>query len=290
MNFDTDPKSLAMIQANHARERYQELEEMLEFTSEEGKLDSHNLAIKIKLLKKVLFYTPPNELTLDKLCEAEATLEKLYNNVVELIQPISILTLRATSDKYAIKRPFWKAIFLGSSSVGRNFFRQLFWVAMFLISLICIRKLTTLPTNDPFYFVDPFLYGALGALIYIYKNISSYYTKRLLHPKKLATNWLRIFMGALTGALVVNLFSGFLNDINLAPIAIGFLAGYSVEFFYQILDKAISMIIPDKNNQDNPTIRLSPRQAQIETLTKQLQELDNEDDKATIRNLLEKMY
>jgi hypothetical protein len=286
--------STSLLKNTRCLDRYQELEELLEFAAENGKLDPPELAIKVKKFKKVLFYTPPDALTPEMICETEAELEKLYATFTELLSPVTALTLRTTSEKYAVHRSsLWKAIFLGSSSVGRNFFRQLFWVAMLLIGLICLRKLTMGGEEDSLAFVDPFLYGALGALVYLYKNLTDFYTRRILHPRKLATNWLRLFMGALTGALVVNLFGASLENAipgtNISPVALGFLAGYSVEFFYQALDKFINTITPKDKTQATSTVATTPRQTQMAILTKRLKEMTNEEDKAAIRRLLEKI-
>jgi len=283
---------LEETQVKHYRARYQELEELLEFAAESGKLDPPNLAIEVKKLKKVLFYSPPNMLTQEALCDTEARLEELYAILAELVSPVTVLTLRTTSEEYAVQRSWWGNVFFGSSSVGRNFFRQLFWIAMLLVGLISLRKLIGGP-EDPLAFVDPFLYGALGALIYLYKGLTKLYINRTLHPKKLSTNWLRLFMGALTGALIVNLFGQFFDsasaEMGVSKVAIGFLAGYSVEFFYRSLDRIIEIITPKAKTQTDSTVPMTPKQAQIETLTKSLKEMTNEADKATIRLLLEKL-
>ena len=110
---------------------------------------------------------------LDELCKAEAELERLYATVCELVAPVTLLTLRTTSQNYQVDRPWWKAVFLGSGSVGRNFFRKLAWVAVVLVALIFLREYFKLATDLDFgekflQFVDPFLYGALGALVYLY--------------------------------------------------------------------------------------------------------------------------
>jgi len=279
-------------QIKHYQARYQELEELLEFAAESGKLDPPSLAIEVKELKKVLFYSHPNTLTQEILCNTEARLEELYAILTELVSPVTVLTLRTTSEEYAVQRSSrWGSVFFGASSVGRNFFRQLFWIAVLLVSLISLRKLIGEP-KDSLAFIDPFLYGALGALIYLYKDLTKLYINRTLHPKKLSTNWLRLFMGALTGALIVNLFSQFFDtsaEMGLSHVAIGFLAGYSVEFFYQSLDRIIEIVTPKGKKQRDSTVPMTPKQAQIDTLTKSLKEMTNEADKATIRLLLEKL-
>jgi hypothetical protein len=284
---------LEETQVKHYQARYQALEELLEFAAESGKLEPPNLAMEVKKLKKVLFYSHPNTLTQEILCKTEARLEELYAILTELVSPVTVLTLRTTSEEHAVQRlSRWGRVFFGASSIGRNFFRQLFWIAMLLVGLISLRKLIGEPT-DPLAFVDPFLYGALGALIYLYKDLTKLYINRTLHPKKLSTNWLRLFMGALTGALIVNLFGQFFDsasaDLGVSKVAIGFLAGYSVEFFYQSLDRIIEIITPKGKTQKDSTVPMTPKQAQIETLTKSLKEMTNEADKATIRLLLEKL-
>jgi hypothetical protein len=290
------------------RERYIQLEELMEFAAETGKLNPPDIAIEVKKLKKVLFYTPPEHLNLDELCKAEAELERLYATVCELVAPVTLLTLRTTSQNYQVDRPWWKAVFLGSGSVGRNFFRKLAWVAVVLVALIFLREYFKLATDLDFgekflQFVDPFLYGALGALVYLYKGLTEHYINRTLNPKKLATNWLRIFMGSLSGGIIVHLFAEFIDMGNIvdgahqeasnqaALMALGFLAGYSVEFFYQVLDKLIRVITPKVGSMVDQEggVTATPKQLQIEMLTNRLKEMDNEDDKAAIRKLLDKI-
>lgn len=283
---------LEKTQIKHYQARYKELEELLEFAAESGRLDPPDLAMEVKEIKKVLFYSYPNMLTQEMLCDTEAKLEELYAILTELVSPVTILTLRTTSEKYAVERSQWSSVFLGASSIGRNFFRQLFWIAVLLVCLISLRKLVGNPT-DSLAFIDPFLYGALGALIYLYKDLAKLYINRTLHPKKLSTNWLRLFMGALTGALIVNLFGQFFEsastEMGVSLVAIGFLAGYSVEFFYQSLDRIIEIITPKSKIHKDSMVPMTPKQAQIETLTKSLKEMTNEADKAAIRVLLEKL-
>ncbi|HIE00935.1 MAG TPA: hypothetical protein EYP59_11715 [Thiotrichaceae bacterium] len=288
------------------RERYLGLEELLEFAAETGKLDPPELATEVKQLKKVLFYTDPDTLNLDELCKAEANLERLYATLSDLVAPVTLLTLRTTSQNYQVERPWWKALFLGSGSVGRNFFRKLAWIALILVSFIFFREYIKLATEldlgEKFlHFVDPFLYGALGALVYLYKGLTEDYINRTLNPKKLSTNWLRIFMGSLSGGIIVHLFAEFIDikDIisntgasnDAALMALGFLAGYSVEFFYQVLDKLIRVITPKAGGgvEGQGAVPASPKQAQIEMLTNRLKEMDNEEDKVAIRKLLDKI-
>jgi hypothetical protein len=283
-------------QSTKYQQRYLALEELLEFAVESGKLEPPELAVEVKQLKQILFYTPIEDLNTEEICQAEAKLEQYFTKIAQLISPVSLLTLRATNENYKIARPWWKTFFLGSGSAGRNFFRQLFWVAVVLISLMFLRQYMTIGEESKhsefLKFIDPFLYGALGALIYLYKSLTERYINRTLHPKELYTQWLRLFMGALVGGLLVNLLDILPNNdiVNnaVSAIVIGFLAGYSVEFFYNTLDKAINAITP-YTSVIQPAANMTPQQIQVDNLTKRLMEMNNEADKETIRRLLEKL-
>lgn len=299
--IDNEKKSFE-FQWLRCQERYRCLEELLEYASEYGKLERPNLATEIKQLKSVIIYTPIDQLDANKVCEIEAKLEKTYTIMAEMLHPVSVLTLRATSMDYQVTRPWWQALFLGCGSVGRNFFRKLFWVATGLI-LITLFLDIFLDNDQIRETIEPFLYGALGAVVSVYKNLTVRYINRTLHPYELSTDWLRIFMGGITGGIIVHVFSPFLPEtvigqdiqtteggLNVTNMAFGFIAGYSVEFFYQLLDKIIRSITPIADNSQEPKVATStPRQVQIETLSQSLKEMTDEKDKAAVRQVLEKI-
>ncbi len=54
----------------HAKcqQRYYQLEELLEYAVESGRLDPPHLAFEVKTLKKTLCYTPMENLSLEELC------------------------------------------------------------------------------------------------------------------------------------------------------------------------------------------------------------------------------
>ena len=85
----------------------------------------------------------------------------------------------------------------------------------------------------------------------------------------MTTDRLRLFMGALSGGLIVNLFdpgaiSGVMEanqaasgaapkNATFSAAALGFLAGYSVDFFYGTLDRLIKNLLPPSRDPvDNP--------------------------------------
>lgn len=307
------------------RNRYFELEEMLEYASATAKLDPLSLSLEVKKLKKIFFYESPDYLTVQALCEAEADMEELYSELAQLIYPATIQTLRATSENYPIVHPWWSSWLLGSNSVGLNFFRQIFWVALALLGVLFFQQyinfyigqsiqspadFSAVPStaqdslpktplelfNRMLQVITPFLYGAIGSLIYIYKTLSDLYVSRTLDPNKLANNWMRLFMGSLMGGLTVALFyqSYFMYDTagandKISAVALAFLTGYSVEFFYRVLDRAINVLVPKTDNDTQGQTVISPRQQQMDTLLKRLKDAKSEDDKILIRSMLEKL-
>lgn len=294
------------------KERYLELEELLEFaaeqgklqptqiTSENGSLETVSLADEVKALKAIFFYGKP--LTSDELSKAEARQEKLYAAMIDLIKPVAVDTLRATSNKERdfVKRPSrLVGIFLGRWSVGRNFFRQTFWLAILLVLVLIasfVTKNLVQDSNVDWVFkiltvFDAFILGAIGAIVFLYKNLTKFYVDRTLDPDILATDWLRIFMGALSGGLMAMLFSerpeisGSSEQLGLGAGAAGFLAGYSVEYFYRTLDRIIDAMVPGKGG-DSPRPQPTPEQLQQEALIALLNRTTDPEDKAAIRRLL----
>jgi hypothetical protein len=116
-----------------------------------------------------------------------------------------------------------------------------------------------------------------------------------MHPAKLSTDWLRLFMGSLAGGLVVKLFGQSFNEMQTySAAAIGFLAGYSTEFFYQFLDRVIRAMFPKDSSSPISARPIAPptpsrRQLEMEGLVRQLKNTENEEDKTVIRSMLEKM-
>ncbi len=304
------PESERAFLYTYCCDRYKELEELLEFAVETGKLDPLTLAPKIKALKKVLYSAPESGITTEQLCSIEASMEMLYSKMAQLVAPVTVYTLRATSPHYTVTHPKWIGWLLGNSSLGRNFLRQLFWVGMIMLVIVFVGRYGALDSQhtsllDRFReFLVPFFYGAIGAWIYLYRTLSESYVNRTLNPSQASTNWLRMCMGALSGGLFVHLLlpqmqamdtEGSIklaHDTFATSAAIGLLAGYSVDLFYITLDRLINALLPKGENgapMAPPPAAVTAKQVQMEALLKRLQEAQSEEDKATIRRMLEKL-
>ena len=109
-------------------------------------------------------------------------------------------------------------------------------------------------------------------------------------------------MGSLGGGITVHLLLHVNDSIGSIAVygnpqnrfasmaAIGLLAGYSVDFFYNMLDRLLKTLLPPPENRDSTSTPLpTAKQMQMEALLKRLNEAENDHDKAIIRALLDKL-
>jgi hypothetical protein len=146
------------------------------------------------------------------------------------------------------------------------------WIAIALVSLMFYFR--AFGGQNTIHYMEPFLFGAIGSLIYLYKALNECHTNRTFEPSKMTTDRLRLFMGALSGGLIVNLFDpGVISGVTEAAqtasgaapknatfsaAALGFLAGYSVDFFYGTLDRLIKNLLPPSRDPVDNTKASTP--------------------------------
>ncbi|HSF96210.1 MAG TPA: hypothetical protein VLA52_14390 [Thermohalobaculum sp.] len=91
-------------------------------------------------------------------------------------------------------------------------------------------------------YVLPLFYGALGTVAYILRSVSRGIRERVLNASKVLNFWVRLPLGALSGVAI----GWFLNTDTLPtgwasvqPLAIAFVAGYSVELIFTAMDQLV---------------------------------------------------
>ncbi len=113
-------------------------------------------------------------------------------------------------------------------------------------------------------YILPLLYGLLGGFAFVLRSLAAE-TQGLVFTKGSNIKYaLRIHLGALAG-LAVGLFWGDIEKQqigfieSLSPLAIAFVAGYSVEFLFRIMDRIISNVsLKTKDeNENNKKVRTS---------------------------------
>ncbi len=104
-------------------------------------------------------------------------------------------------------------------------------------------------------YILPILYGLLGGFTFVLRSLSEE-TKKLMFSKESNIKYaLRIHLGALAG-LATGLFWGDMEKQtlgfmqSLSPLALAFIAGYSVEFLFTGIDRIIANVSRKKNAND----------------------------------------
>ncbi len=105
-------------------------------------------------------------------------------------------------------------------------------------------------------YILPLLYGLIGAFAFVLRNFTEQ-LERIDYSRDSNIKFLlRLFLGALVG-LTVRMFFDTSDTSGLAaysPLAISFISGYSVEFFFAMVDNLIKKIAPEaQQNQQKST-------------------------------------
>jgi len=96
-------------------------------------------------------------------------------------------------------------------------------------------------------YILPLLYGLLGGFAFVLRSLSEE-TKRMVYtPTSNIKFGLRIHLGALAGLVIGFLWGDFQGKSfglveSLSPLAVAFLAGYSVDYLFRMLDSLIGNV------------------------------------------------
>jgi hypothetical protein len=98
----------------------------------------------------------------------------------------------------------------------------------------------------------PLLYGCLGALVYILRNLALE-IKALTYTEELKIHYkLRLILGTVSGLAIGWFYTPDQKDalvVSLSPLALAFLAGYSVEILFATMDRMIAVFSTDKSSK-----------------------------------------
>lgn len=110
------------------------------------------------------------------------------------------------------------------------------------------------------FYATPFLYGALGACVHIMRVTERHLRMRTFDPRRIPQHRNRVVLGTLSGGIIVlflTIGEGTTSSVQLTAAAAGFLAGYSVDFLFAILDRILGVIVPAAGNKDKEPNDLS---------------------------------
>lgn len=116
-------------------------------------------------------------------------------------------------------------------------------------------------------YLIPFTFGTLGAMAFILRFSVGRLHKREFDPRRIPGNYIRIVLGTISGGAIVM----FINSqtveasigVSVTAAALGFLAGYSTDFLFNIVDKLKNSL--EDGDKKAPTAQNSKQTIVIET-------------------------
>lgn len=215
-------------------------------------------------------------------------LVRSYEALERRLGPVSASTLRATGKVD------------GGKSAAEIYVNKLWFRTMVNIGLILIFHLVAEYQKAPEWevfrlianYLIPFLYGALGADAYLLRETTQKLHLRQFDDRRIPENRARFLLGTLSGGMAVLFISngalpvgggegGSLFVFETAAAAIGFLAGFSIDFLFGTIERVISAILPKvvqiHTHED--------RRQQDELLHKYRSMMDSAEDKSVKKTL-----
>ncbi|MBW3567579.1 MAG: hypothetical protein KY410_06420 [Proteobacteria bacterium] len=239
--------------AVETRHRPEVLDEATQFLV---KVDSETLTPEDveRMAKHLKLLLPDNKDVTPETLRATAGFEGHVSNTVRYLRVLWLLTFALVVTRLAI-------------AVMRNSF------GMFEVDVAdpdSLRlELYALMITDNF---EPFLYGLLGSCVYLMRITGHHLRERTFDPRRIAEHMNRLFLGGVSGGVIVLVIDN-PGDIKLSAAALGFLAGYSIEFLFRTVDRLIEAILPKAGMETIARERSGWRKRvefEIETVERQL--------------------
>jgi hypothetical protein len=232
-----------------------------------------------------------------------ATLAKYYQTLESEFPTISAQTLKATQstngDPMACEagvwlRTLWRFVFVIfvlivisnlTQYLGNRFIPDVgdvwpWWVELFDVCYQIARL------------VEPFTYGALGSCAYLLRVTEQRLRARDFDPAREPEHRNRLVLGTLSGGVIVLLVHQVPNSegiaIQIADAALGFIAGYSVDFLFDTIDRIINSILPKVSYESMR--RRDTRKKRLESASryrKQAEQISDPEAKRLLNQLVE---
>jgi hypothetical protein len=139
-----------------------------------------------------------------------------------------------------------------TSPAGRYLIKLWIGTALIVAAIVTTNLFQQLlPDEDILYqamkLLEPFLYGAFGAFAYILRVTERRLLTREFDPARAPEHINRLVLGTLAGGAII-LFIADLpetsDSVQVGGAALGFLAGYSVDFLFKTIERVISALLP----------------------------------------------
>ena len=111
-----------------------------------------------------------------------------------------------------------------------------------------LRWSSTITINTILSLLMPFLYGGLGACVFLLRSCHIYIHERTFDQRRVSEYLNRILLGLVSGGVITLFVSEVAGDgddvVHLSAAALGFLAGYHTEFLFQTIERVAQALLP----------------------------------------------
>lgn len=187
-----------------------------------------------------------------------AAFDLAYYDLATALAPVTAETLRNTAGKAPSSRT-WDELLRGDSPALR-FTRALWYVSLFFAAFVLgsnwYLNVMAANTNTDTYLVSrtilelmtPWMYGGLGACVYLLRSAHTYIYQRTFDVRRQPEYINRILLGMIAGGAIILFANNIAGDdgtvIQLGSAALGFLAGYNTDLLFSALERISGALLP----------------------------------------------
>jgi hypothetical protein len=198
--------------------------------------------------------------------------EKAYHRLASAMSPVTAETLRDTRDTarppghyahlyYRVRDYVW------GYSPAQRFTRELWFLTFFLVGAIIalewginylgLKKDAVSVAGWRYLWQSlvPWAYGALGACAFLLRSAHFFIHQRTFDTRRTPEYFNRILLGAISGGGII-LFTEYLTSADdgsvahLGAAALGFVAGYSGDLLFNLVERVVNAIFPKTPEDD----------------------------------------
>ena len=187
-----------------------------------------------------------------------AAFDIAYYKLATALAPVTGETLRNTMGRPPRARTF-SEVLLGDSPALR--FTRCLWYtslgfAAFVLGANWYLNVKAVNSNTDTYLVSrtilelimPWMYGGLGACVYLLRSAHTYIYLRTFDVRRKPEYSNRILLGAIAGGAIILFANNVAGDegtvIQLGSAALGFLAGYNTDLLFNAMERVSSALLP----------------------------------------------
>jgi hypothetical protein len=187
-----------------------------------------------------------------------AKFDLAYYDLATALTPVTAETLRNTAGEAPESRSFVGMIV--GDSPALHFTRGLLLATLgfaivvvlsnWYLNIIAVNPNTNAHLWDRTFFelLTPWMYGGLGACVYLLRSAHTYIYQRTFDVRRKPEYTNRIMLGAIAGGAIILFVNNIAGDdgtvIQLSSAALGFLAGYNTDLLFTAMERVIGALLP----------------------------------------------